>query len=56
MGKKGYQAAMERLSRTDATEYAWLWRKVRSYFRARGTWFGSDRCHDDEGESPTASC
>jgi hypothetical protein len=38
--QRGYANARARLGQGDVSLFAWLWRKVRSYYRARGTWLG----------------
>jgi hypothetical protein len=33
--RRGYANAMDRLRRQDVHVYAWVWRKVRGYYRRR---------------------
>ncbi len=36
--KRGYANAKKKLA-SDPEKYAWLWRRIRGYFRAKGTWY-----------------
>jgi hypothetical protein len=50
--KKGYASAREKLSRGDPQLVAWLWRKLRSFFRSKGTWYPQLEDMNGQEEDP----
>jgi hypothetical protein len=44
--RKGYAAAKEKC-KENAQKFAWLWRKLRGHYRAKGTWYPQQKGNDD---------
>jgi hypothetical protein len=55
--KKGYQTTKAKFG-NDIHKAAWFWRKMRSHFRARGTWYpqsgGPNDGEEENGHGDTA--
>jgi hypothetical protein len=52
--RKGYAAAKQKC-RDDPHTFAWLWRKLRGHYRAKGTWYPQQK-GNDHGEEEDDRC
>ena len=57
--RRGYASARAKLSQGDPQLVAWLWRKLRSFYRSKGTWYpqledmnGQEEDADPDGRGP----
>jgi hypothetical protein len=48
--RRGYANALAKLSNGDVNVYAWFWRRIRSFFRAKGTWYAQLMKGKSDGE------
>jgi hypothetical protein len=52
--QRGWASTRAKLAHADPNVLAWFWRKIRSYFRSKGTWYPQENLDGQEEDSGPA--